>query len=866
MAGLRSLLCLFFPLLEVSEGGWQDNLRPRMFLQPRHNADYKLFSAKSSEGTSESGELGVLLVDGSHLLLGSRNVVFKLGLADLSVRKKLNWSASEQDKSVCLVKGKSESSCQNYIKVLKKYEEEDGRYLICGTNAYKPECRDYVEDGDTYLMTKKSKGVGLCPYSPDHNSTAVLVGDKLYAGTAADYQGVDPIIYRDPLRTPQFDSTYLNNPSFVGSFEDRNFVYFFFREGAVEYMNCGKSVFSRVARVCKSDVGGTRSLNAKWTSFLKARLNCSVPGNYPFYFDEIQDISTLVSGRYGDNEETVLYGVFNTPPNSIGGSAVCSFRLKDISSAFDGQFKEQRNTGDNWLAVEPHRVPSPRPGSCPNNSKELNDANLNFIKTHPLMNDAVPPFFNHPVLIRTGLNMAFTSIAVDPQVSTPDGSKFDVIFVGTSRGQLLKAVNSLAPKSTASTRTVIIEEIEVAPELLIKSVTVVRTAKGSGHVLVTTADQIRSFALFRCDKARTCGQCVALQDPYCAWDTREELCRGSQTWSPDTQTTFLQAVPTGRHPGCGAGPVPTKPSSGHQLGTVINQVTGGVDDDIGLVEKRGGFGGHTSGGGLQRSDSPTVEASVVLFSLETLIITVSAGAVAALVVGFVTGYCCGRKCQKEESNVPYADAEYEYFEQRQLPARPVQPGLQPLLQHTDYNKRPAEEQVYAEPILVNHPVNLNNPLGTTLGSKGPGQVSHYQAGLTLVGSGGSSTNPPLLHNPSLSGIGSAGNKFNTISNVHKRGGVGGGGLNRSLLHEEQGQEPSHYERGGLLLNRRGGGGLVGELVPVTAVGSLGGNTVYHMGTLSRASKNRDMARESEKQQQVVDSAYGTTRSVKKVYL
>ena len=70
------------------------------------------------------------------------------------------------------MKGKSEASCQNYIKVimisrnrfsdpmivnsehalttistqvLKKYEEEDGRYLICGTNAYKPECRDYVE-------------------------------------------------------------------------------------------------------------------------------------------------------------------------------------------------------------------------------------------------------------------------------------------------------------------------------------------------------------------------------------------------------------------------------------------------------------------------------------------------------------------------------------------------------------------------------------------------------------------------------------------------------------------------------------------------------------------------------------------------
>ena len=67
--------------------------------------------------------------------------------------------------------------------------------------------------------------------------------------------------------------------------------------------------------------------------------------------------------------------------------------------------------------------------------------------------------------------------------------------------------------------------------------------------------------------------------------------------------------------------------------------------------------------------------------------------------------------------MPYTDAEYEYFEQRQLPARPltaggVAPQLHPLLQHTD--KRPAEEQVYAEPILVNHhvnTVNTSNPLG-----------------------------------------------------------------------------------------------------------------------------------------------------------
>jgi hypothetical protein len=38
--------------------------------------------------------------------------------------------------------------------------------------------REYVEDTGTYLMTKEVKGIGLCPFSPTHNSTAVL-GEKI---------------------------------------------------------------------------------------------------------------------------------------------------------------------------------------------------------------------------------------------------------------------------------------------------------------------------------------------------------------------------------------------------------------------------------------------------------------------------------------------------------------------------------------------------------------------------------------------------------------------------------------------------------------------------------------------------------------
>lgn len=181
--------CRYFIWLLLSRAGltwsgWQDNLRPKMFLQPRLYTDYQIFEGNKTDPDN----FEVILLDGDHVLVGGRNTVYKLQLRDLKLRQLLEWNSSEQDKSVCLVKGKSEPFCQNYIKVLKKFENDEGRYLICGTNAFKPECREYVEDAGSYLMTKKSKGVGKCPYSPEHNSTSVLVEDQLYAGTAADYQ------------------------------------------------------------------------------------------------------------------------------------------------------------------------------------------------------------------------------------------------------------------------------------------------------------------------------------------------------------------------------------------------------------------------------------------------------------------------------------------------------------------------------------------------------------------------------------------------------------------------------------------------------------------------------------------------------
>lgn len=168
-------------------------------------------------------------------------------------------------------------------------------------------------------VTRFDKGVAKCPFNPHANITALMTDSgQMFVGTPTDFSGSDPAILRTDvahdalpagrrmLRTIQYNSKWLNDPQFVGSFEADEFVYFVFRETAVEYINCGKAVYSRIARVCKSDAGGEHILKENWTSFVKARLNCSLPGEYPFYFDEVQGMEYAA-------EEGVLYATFTTP-------------------------------------------------------------------------------------------------------------------------------------------------------------------------------------------------------------------------------------------------------------------------------------------------------------------------------------------------------------------------------------------------------------------------------------------------------------------------------------------------------------------------------------------------------------------------
>nr|XP_022905732.1 semaphorin-2A [Onthophagus taurus] len=376
-------------------------------------------------------------------------------------------------------------------------------------------------------------GIAKCPYDPTDNSTAVWVengnpGDLpgLYSGTNAEFTKADTVIFRTDLhnlttgrkeftfkRTLKYDSKWLDKPNFVGSFEIGEYVFFFFRETAVEYINCGKSVYSRVARVCKKDTGGKNILSQNWATYLKARLNCSIPGEFPFYFNEIQSIYKVP----GDDNK--FYGTFTTSTNGLMGSAICSFTLNDIQAAFNGKFKEQATSSSAWLPVLSSRVPEPRPGTCVNDTETLPDTVLNFIRSHPLMDSAVSHENEKPVYFKRDL--FFTRLVVDKIKVDIGGAILDytVYYAGTNDGRVHKIVEWSRDGDESS--SILLDVFDVTPG---EPIQIMEISKEHKALFVASDHRVKQIDLVMCNRRYdNCLRCV--HDPYCGWDKDFNVCK-----------------------------------------------------------------------------------------------------------------------------------------------------------------------------------------------------------------------------------------------------------------------------------------------------------------------------------------------------
>ncbi|KAL4608113.1 semaphorin-4E-like [Arapaima gigas] len=467
------------------------------------------------------------------LLLGAREVVYAVDVRNISHKMaEVWWSTTQAEQTNCMDKGKTSIDCWNYIRVL--HVLQDGRMYVCGTNAYRPTC-DYMvyEGGQLSLLNTKEDGKGKCPFDPYQSYTSLVVDGALYAAAAINFLGSDSALLRNssfPLRTDIKDlCAVISEPRFISMEEvpesqgstvgDDDKVYLFFNEVAVEYDFYSKLTVSRVARVCKGDMGGQWILQKKWTSFLKARLDCPVlQPSLPFL---LQDVFLW---RDSDWRKSVFYAVFTSQSGSADLSAVCAYNVEDVSQIFStGSFKTPVSVESyytKWILYS-RELPVPRPGACIDDaarqqgirsSLDLPDKVLQFVQTRALMDPAAQPLSGGPLLVKRGALVTRITVV---SVAALDGQNYTVMFIGTDNGFVEKAVNY-------NGETFIIEEIQLFSQPV--PIEVLRLSVTTGYLYAGSSYGAAQVPLSACSRYRSCIDCVLARDPYCAWDVNEGSC------------------------------------------------------------------------------------------------------------------------------------------------------------------------------------------------------------------------------------------------------------------------------------------------------------------------------------------------------
>lgn len=477
------------------------------------------------------------------LFVGGMDKLFKLSLANINTsicgdrRTELSVPPRSDHVDSCVMRGgEKDTECRNHIKILQPIRDGTTLY-VCGSSAKRPtdfevhgENFTVVPDADRTLLGG-SDAVGRCSLDVYDKNTAVWVDDApdngtsaLFSGCVTNYDKTDPVVARtgiyDPgtrrlvysfLRTERYDTRVLREASFVGSYAMGEYVYIFFREIAEDYRACGRVTHSRVARICKNDRGGGRGYQTKWTSYVKARLNCSIPGAVPFYFNNMQNVYKIP----GDDE--IVYAVFTTPAYlGIFGSAVCAFKMTDVLNTFNGSFAEQKSTHALWGPVSELRVPKPRPGLCSSDSRNLPDSVKNFLSLHPLLMSVVPHHRKDQlVFYRRGVT--FVSVAVT-KVAVLE-VEYTVYYVGTSNGHIFKLAERRDPSGKLVSE--LLDTFRANPKEPIRQLGISEKHKA---LYAFSDDAVRQFGLDAC--ARRYVHCITcVRDPFCGWDAIERHCK-----------------------------------------------------------------------------------------------------------------------------------------------------------------------------------------------------------------------------------------------------------------------------------------------------------------------------------------------------
>uniref|UniRef100_UPI0037E9A4B0 semaphorin-4G-like n=1 Tax=Semicossyphus pulcher TaxID=241346 RepID=UPI0037E9A4B0 len=467
----------------------------------------------------------LLEADSERLYVGARGAVFALNASDISASSALTieWEASPEQKRQCLLKGKdNKTECFNHIRFLQRFNST--HLYMCGTHAFRPLCA-YINEERFVMSSPPEEGRDKCPYGPTTGYTGLIIDQQMYTASQYEFRSFPDIRRNSPsptLKTEDAPTRWLSEADFVGSAlvressgssggGDDDKIYFFFTEKSQEQTTTySHSRVARVARVCKGDRGGRLTLQKRWTSFLKARLACSLP-EYDFHFNMLRSMFVMPGNA---PQDTLFYGIFGLEWKNVKASAVCRFSLSEVQEAFQGPYMENQDSGSKWKEYT-GKIPDPRPGTCItdtlrakgiNVSTSLPDEVLDFVRRHPLMSQQVQPSDRRPLLFRRTTD--YTHMAVQ-MIQGLDGEKYHVLYMGTDEGWLHKAVE-------IEGQLHIIEELQVFEEA--QPVNNLLISAKQMSVYVGSPSGVVQLPLSNCGRYTSCYDCIFARDPHCAWN------------------------------------------------------------------------------------------------------------------------------------------------------------------------------------------------------------------------------------------------------------------------------------------------------------------------------------------------------------
>ncbi|MBN3298392.1 semaphorin-3C [Amia ocellicauda] len=509
---------------------------PRIYLTFEELQDTQSFEHYSLSEFPMDYRILLMDEDQDRMYLGCKDHVLSMSINNITRGPlKVFWPASSSKIDECRMAGKDPMhGCGNFVRVIQPYNRT--HLFICGSGAFSPVCA-YINRGRRseeqvfYIDSKAESGKGRCSFNPSVNTVSVMINEELFSGMYIDFMGTDAAIFRsvtrrNAIRTDQHNSKWLSEPIFIdaqlipdGSDPNDAKLYFFFRERMTDNSGNTKHIHTMVARICPNDIGGQRSLVNKWTTFLKARLVCSVVegDGTETHFDELEDIFLLETEQ---PKNLLVFGIFTSSSSVFKGSAVCVYNMADILTVFNGPFAHKEGPNHQWVAYQ-GRIPYPRPGTCPGGAftpnllttKDFPDDVVTFIRNHPVMYNPIYPINKRPLVVRAHADYKYTAIAVD-QVIAADG-KYHVLFLGTDKGTVQKMI--VLPTNRSQDTELILEELEVFKNHV--PVTTMKISSKKQQLYVSSEFGLTQISLHRCQAyGSACADCCLARDPYCAWD------------------------------------------------------------------------------------------------------------------------------------------------------------------------------------------------------------------------------------------------------------------------------------------------------------------------------------------------------------